>query len=107
MLQAILLAGIIAAPLGSAALFLPARRRHARDASTRSAIRRFVLAVIGTVVLAAAVAAVLRLLHASEHNLVAGVAGLVFASVIWLPVTRRWSARAHLCWASSTFLFVV
>jgi glycosyltransferase involved in cell wall biosynthesis len=106
MLQAILLAGIIAAPLGSAALFLPARQ-HARRASTLSAVRRFVLAVIGTVVLAAAVAAVLRLLHASEHNLVAGVAGLVFASVIWLPVTRRWSARAHLCWASSTFLFVV
>jgi glycosyltransferase involved in cell wall biosynthesis len=106
MLQAILLAGIIAAPLGSAALFLPTRQ-HARRASTLSAVRRFVLAVIGTVVLAAAVAAVLRLLHASEHNLVAGVAGLVFASVIWLPVTRRWSARAHLCWASSTFLFVV
>ena len=29
------------------------------------------------------------------------------ASLIWLPVTRRWSARAHLCWASSVFLFVV
>ena len=29
------------------------------------------------------------------------------ASLIWLPVTRRWSARAHLCWSSSVFLFVV
>ena len=46
-------------------------------------------------------------LKASEHNLVAGVAGLVFASLVWLPVTRRWSARAHVCWASSVFLFVV
>ena len=106
MLQAILLAGIVAAPLGSAALFMPARR-HARRAGTWSAVRRFVLAVIGTVLLAAAVAVVLRLLGASEHNLIAGVAGLIFASVIWLPVTRRWSARAHLCWASSVFLFVV
>ena len=106
MLQAMLLAGIVAAPLGSAALFLPARR-HARRAGTWSAIRRFVLAVIGTVVLAVAVAVILRLLGASRHNLAAGVAGVVFASLIWMPVTRRWSARAHMCWASSVFLFVV
>ena len=106
MLQAILLAGIVAAPLGSAALFLP-MRRHARRAGTWSAIRRFVFAVIGTVVLAVAVTAILRLLGASQHNLVAGVAAVVFASLIWMPVTRRWSARAHLCWASSVFLFVV
>jgi cellulose synthase/poly-beta-1,6-N-acetylglucosamine synthase-like glycosyltransferase len=106
MLQAMLLAGIVAAPLGSAALFLPVRR-HARRAGVWSAIRRFSLAVIGTVVLAVAVAVVLRLLGASQHNLVAGVAGVVFASLIWMPVTRRWSARAHMCWASSVLLFVV
>ena len=106
MLQALLLAGIVAAPLGSAALFLPARR-HARRAGIWSATRRFAFAVIGTVVLAAAVAVILRLLGASRHNLVAGVAGVVFASLIWMPVTRRWSARAHMCWASSVFLFVV
>jgi cellulose synthase/poly-beta-1,6-N-acetylglucosamine synthase-like glycosyltransferase len=106
MLQAILLAGIVAAPLGSAALFLP-MRRHARRAGTWSAIRRFMFAVIGTAVLAVAVTAILRLLGASQHNLVAGVAAVVFASLIWMPVTRRWSARAHLCWASSVFLFVV
>ena len=106
MLQALLLAGIVAAPLGSAALFLPARR-HARRAGIWSATRRFVFAVIGTVVLAAAVAVILKLLGASQHNLVAGVAGVVFASLIWMPVTRRWSARAHMCWASSVFLFVV
>src|SRR6266571_7977196 len=103
MLQAMLLAGIVAAPLGSAALFLPARR-HARRAGTWSALRRFVLAVIGTVVLAVAVAVILSLLGASQQNLAAGVAGVVFASLIWMPVTRRWSARAHMCWASSVFL---
>jgi len=58
-------------------------------------------------VLAAVVAGVLRLLHATEHNLVAGVAGVAVGSLIWLPVTRRWSAGAHLCWSSSVFLFVV
>jgi cellulose synthase/poly-beta-1,6-N-acetylglucosamine synthase-like glycosyltransferase len=106
MLQAVLLAAIVAAPLGSAALFVPTRR-HARGAGTWPAVRRFALAVIGTVVLAAAVAVILRTVGASRHNLVAAIAGLVFASLIWLPVTRRWSARAHICWASSVFLFVV
>ncbi len=106
MLQTLLLAAIVAAPLGSAALFLPARQ-HARTTGAWPAYRRFLLAVVGTIVLAAAVALVLRLLKVSQHNIVAGIAGVVFASLVWLPVTRRWSARAHLCWASSVFLFIV
>ena len=106
MLAALLLAGIVAAPLGSIALFTPARQ-HARTSGTWPALRRLGLAVLGTAVLAAVVAGVLRLLHVSEHNLVAGLAGVVFASLIWLPVTRRWNARAHLAWASTIFLFVV
>src|SRR5690242_4057527 len=106
MLQALLLAGLVAAPLGSLALFVPIRR-HDRRAGAWSAIRRFILAVIGTVVLAAVVAVALRLLGASQHNLIAGAAAVVFASLIWMPATRRWSARAHVCWASSVFLFVV
>src|SRR6266567_519938 len=106
MLAALLLAGIVAAPLGSVMLFLPVRHR-VRVAGTWPAIRRFVLAVAGTAVLAAAAAAVLELVKASERNFITGVAAVVVASVVWLPVTRRWNARAHLCWASSTFLFVV
>ena len=89
------------------ALFLPARRPHPQY---RRLARHTpaVLAVIGTVVLAAAVTAVLReFLHATRQNLIAGAAAVVFASLIWMPVTRRWSARAHVCWASSVFLFVV
>jgi glycosyltransferase involved in cell wall biosynthesis len=105
MLAALLLAGMVAAPLGSALLFLPARHRI-RGAGTWPAIRRFVLAVTGTAVLAAAVAGLLKLLHVTEHNVVIGVAAVIIASLIWLPVTRRWNARAHLCWASSIFLFV-
>src|ERR1700730_4823026 len=106
MLQALLLAALVAAPLGSAALFVPTRLID-RGAGTWPAVRRVVLAVIGTVVLAAVVGGVLRLIGATEPNLLAGAAGVVVASLIWLPVTRRWSARAHLAWSSTVFLFVV
>jgi hypothetical protein len=105
MLAALLLAGIVAAPLGTAALFAGAQPR-AGAGGAWAAARRLLLDLLGTVLVAAAVAGVLRLLHATERNLVAGVAGLVVASLIWLPATRRWTARAHLCWSSSVFLFV-
>jgi cellulose synthase/poly-beta-1,6-N-acetylglucosamine synthase-like glycosyltransferase len=106
MLEALVLAGIIAAPLGSAGLFLTAHLPR-RVAGAWPATRRLIFALAGTAVLAAATAGVLRLLSATDSNVAAAVAGLAAASVAWLPVTRRWSARAHLCWASSTFLFVV
>ena len=106
MLETLLLAALVAAPVGSASLFLSAGR-HSRAAGAWSVTRRFVLAVVGTVVLAAIVAGCLKLLGVSQHNLIAAAAGVVFASLIWLPVTRRWNARAHLCWASTVFLFVV
>src|SRR5215472_13563819 len=105
MLAALLLAGIVAAPLGSALLFVPAKRR-VRGAGIWPAIRRLVLAVFGTVVLAAAVAGVLKLIGATQHNLITGGAAVIIASLIWLPLTRRWKASAHLCWATSIFLFV-
>jgi hypothetical protein len=54
-LAALLLAGIVAAPLSSAALFLPVTRRR-RVAGAWPAIRRLVLALIGTAVIAAVVA---------------------------------------------------
>jgi cellulose synthase/poly-beta-1,6-N-acetylglucosamine synthase-like glycosyltransferase len=106
MLQAMLLAGIVAAPFGSAALFLPVHR-HARNAGTWPALRRFGLAVVGTVVLAMVVAVILKVIGASSRNLSASVAGVVIASLVWLPVTRRWSAQAHMCWSSTVFLFAV
>jgi cellulose synthase/poly-beta-1,6-N-acetylglucosamine synthase-like glycosyltransferase len=106
MVETLLLAGIVAAPLGSAGLFVPIRRRT-RAAGIWPATRRTVLALAGTCLLAAAVAIALRLLGVTRYHLVAAAVGVVFASLIWLPVTRRWNARAHLCWASSVFLFVV
>jgi hypothetical protein len=96
----------MAALLGSAGLFTPVRRR-ARTAGFWPGARRLALAVAGTGILAAAVAAALHLLGVAEHNLITAIAGLAFASLVWLPLTRRWNARAHLCWASSVFLFVV
>jgi cellulose synthase/poly-beta-1,6-N-acetylglucosamine synthase-like glycosyltransferase len=107
MLAALLLAGMVAAPLASIGILLPHQARTGKPGRL-AASRRFVLAVVGTVVLAAMVALVLKfLLKVSEHSLVVGLAGLAAASVIWLPATRQWSARAHLCWAMSVFLFVV
>jgi cellulose synthase/poly-beta-1,6-N-acetylglucosamine synthase-like glycosyltransferase len=104
MLGALVLAGILAAPVGSALLFLPTRP-PARRGGAWPEIRRLALALAGTVVLAAAVAGALWLLGVSRPHLVAGAAGLAAASAVWLPATRRWRTRAHLCWATSVFLF--
>ena len=106
MLAALVLAGILAAPVATAALLV--RSAHpARTTGAWPTTRRFAFAVAGTAVLAALVAVAMRLLGVTEHNTIAGVAGLVAGSLIWLPVTRRWNARGHLCWATSIFLFAV
>ena len=106
MLAALLLAGILAAPVGSALLFLPTRPRASHSGAWPE-IRRLALAAAATLLLAAVVAAALFLLGVSRPHLVAGAAGLAVASAVWLPATRRWTARAHLCWATSVFLFII
>ena len=106
MLAALVLAGIIAAPIGTAALLVQSRRR-ARTSGAWPSIRRFAFAIIGTIALAGAVVGALRLLGDSQHLAIDGAAGIVVASLVWLPVTRRWNARGHLCWSSTIFLFVV
>jgi hypothetical protein len=106
MLAALLLSALVAAPLTSAALFVPAHRyRH--TAGAWPAIRRLLFAIFGTAVLAAAVAGVLTLLGTTRTSVAVSAGGLVLASLVWLPATRRWNARGHLCWASTVFLFVV
>ena len=107
MLTTLLLAGLLAAPLGMAGLLMPAKRHAGPAGGAWRAIRRFVLAVIATIALGSGVAVSLRAFPASRHHLTAGVAGMVLASLVWLPATRHWTARAHLCWASSNFLIVV
>src|SRR5690349_16523769 len=104
MLAALLLTGIITAPLTSAALFVPAHPR--RTTGTWPAVRRLVFALVGTVVVAAIGVGVLWLLGVPRTNIVAGAVGYVVVSLLWLPLTRRWNARAHLAWASSFYLFL-
>jgi hypothetical protein len=106
MFGALLIAGLVAAPLCTIGLLTRARRPD-RTVGAWPSTRRFTLALVGTVVLGAVVAGVLKLLSESESNIIAGTAGIVFGSLVWLPVTRRWTARAHLCWAASIFLFVI
>jgi cellulose synthase/poly-beta-1,6-N-acetylglucosamine synthase-like glycosyltransferase len=105
-LAALVLAGIVAAPVGTAALLVRSSRR-ARTSGAWPAIRRFTFAIGATAVLALAVVAALRLLGDSEHLAIDGAVGVAAASLVWLPVTRRWNARGHLCWSSTIFLFVV
>jgi cellulose synthase/poly-beta-1,6-N-acetylglucosamine synthase-like glycosyltransferase len=106
MFAALVLAGIVAAPIGTICLLIqPSRRR--RVAGAWPTARRLLFAVAGTVVLAALAGLLVRLLGASEHNAIAGAAGLAVGSLVWLPVTRRWTARGHLCWSATIFLFVV
>jgi glycosyltransferase involved in cell wall biosynthesis len=105
-LAALVLAGILGAPVGTAALLVGFGHPR-RTTGAWPTARRFASAIVGTAVLAALVGGAMRLLGVTEHNTIAGVIGLVAGSLIWLPVTRRWNARGHLCWATSIFLFVV
>ena len=82
-------------PPNPSALFLPAtgRARRAGQASTA--------------LLVCAVAAILALIGVTHRNIEAAAIGLAVASLVWLPFTRRWGARAHLCWAATTYVFAV
>jgi cellulose synthase/poly-beta-1,6-N-acetylglucosamine synthase-like glycosyltransferase len=105
MLAALLLAGLVATPLATLALFT---RSPAVGGTTGAwpATRRLVLSALGTLVLAAIVAGALLVFGATRSNTIAGAAGLVAMSVLWLPATRHWSARAHLAWSATAYLFV-
>src|SRR5215469_13956235 len=106
MFGALLIAGLVAAPLCTIGLLTRARR-PARTSGAWPSARRLAFALAGTLVLAVIVGGVLKLLSESQSNIIAGAAGIIVASLVWLPVTRRWTARAHLCWAASIFLFVI
>ncbi len=107
MLATLLSAGLVAASLSVAGLVVPAKRRACAPAGRWWAIRRFVLALAATAVLAVVVAVSLRLLGISGPKQDAGIASVVLANLAWLPATRHWLARARVCWASSIFLITV
>ena len=107
MLSTLLLAGLIAAPIATVALFLPAGRRARRAEQPAQRAARLTAALVGSALLIAIVVAILALIGVTTGHLEAAVVGLALACVLWLPVTRRWNARAHVSWASTTYVFVV
>jgi cellulose synthase/poly-beta-1,6-N-acetylglucosamine synthase-like glycosyltransferase len=100
-----MLAGLFAAPLCTLALFTVPRRRGSRSGLVATSRRLFV-SLLFTAVMAALVAVLLDLLGVTRVNTIAGAVGLVVFSVLWLPVTRHWTARAHLAWSATVYLFV-
>ena len=84
MIEAMVIAGLVAAPLGSAALFLPARRHRRADGFWR-ALWRLILSVAGSATLAAAAAGVLYLLKATQENLVIGSGAVALAGLVLAP----------------------
>jgi hypothetical protein len=105
MLAAFLLVGLVTALLSSVALFVPRDGRRS-VAGPVPAARRLAMALLGTAALAGAAYVVLRALHVPPGRATTAVVVFALTSVAWLPVTRRWSGRAHLTWASSQFLFL-
>jgi len=107
MLSTLLLAGLIAAPIATAALFLPSSRRIRRAEELSQRAARLVAALASSVLVIAIVAAILALIGVTTGHLEVAVAGLALACLVWLPATRRWNARAHVSWATTTYVFVV
>jgi cellulose synthase/poly-beta-1,6-N-acetylglucosamine synthase-like glycosyltransferase len=105
-LASLVLAGLVAAPVGTFGLLVKGPV-PVRLTGKWPAFRRFVTAIIGTVLLGGLVVGALVLLGVTEHNSIIAAACLAAVSLAWLPVTRRWNARGHLCWSATIFLFVV
>ena len=103
MLSALLLAGLIASPIATVALFVPTGRRARRAEERAKWIARLACALLWAAVLIAAVVGILALIGVTAGNIAAAAIGLTLACLVWLPVTRRWNARAHVCWATSTY----
>jgi cellulose synthase/poly-beta-1,6-N-acetylglucosamine synthase-like glycosyltransferase len=107
MLAALLVAGLVAGGLSTLVLLAPFPVSDGERAyGWWPWSRRFLLALIATAVVDLVVAGVLELLDATQHNVIVAVAAVTVASLVWLPFTRRWSARGHMCWSTTVFLFV-
>jgi cellulose synthase/poly-beta-1,6-N-acetylglucosamine synthase-like glycosyltransferase len=105
MLSAWLLAALVIAVLATVALFIPSPGQR-RPAGRLPWLGRLAAAVIGTALLGAASVVALRLADIATGNVVTAVAVFAAVSLAWLPLTRRWNARAHLAWAGTCYLFV-
>jgi cellulose synthase/poly-beta-1,6-N-acetylglucosamine synthase-like glycosyltransferase len=105
MLGGTLIAALVAAVLVTAGLFTPVPQRLGGGALLWT--RRLTLAVVGTLVVSAAGAAAAGIAGNSLRQVETIFVVLSAGSLLWLPYTRRWNARAHLCWAMNVTLFVV
>src|SRR5215213_4773582 len=103
MLPAVVVAAITAALLSTVGLLTIRARRGEGGALSFS--RRLVLALVGTGLVALCGALVAAVVTDDRHAARVAFAAVVVASLLWLPVTRRWNARAHLCWSANTLLY--
>jgi len=101
-----LIAGLACAVLSTALLLAPVPIVMGNAGGTWAWSRRLILAVVGTAITVAVGVGVLDVIGATRINLIGSASALALGSLLWLPATRRWSARAHLCWACTVFLFV-
>jgi hypothetical protein len=104
-LAALLLAGLFAAPLSSVLMFVPLPA-HWPVAGALAYSRRFVSAIVATVVLAAIGYALSVLVGTTPQRALTAAIAMTAASIALLPATRRWNGRAHVCWATCTYLYV-
>jgi glycosyltransferase involved in cell wall biosynthesis len=105
MLAALLLAGLFVAPLSSAAMFVPLRTLW--PAAGRLAYsRRLVSALVTTATLAAIGCGLSVLAGTTAYYAIIAAIVVMASSVALLPATRRWNGRAHVCWATCTYLYV-
>jgi glycosyltransferase involved in cell wall biosynthesis len=105
MLAALLLAGLFVAPLSSAAMFVPLRTLW--PAAGRLAYsRRLVSALVTTATLAAIGCGLSVLAGTTAYHAIIAAIVVMASSVALLPATRRWNGRAHVCWATCTYLYV-
>ncbi len=106
MLATFLIAGLVASILSNIVLLLPWPSWRLRPAGAWPWSRRLLLALIGTAAADVVTYGVLRGLGVTHRNLYAALLALTVMSLLWLPATRRWNARGHVCWSSTIFLFV-
>jgi glycosyltransferase involved in cell wall biosynthesis len=105
MLAALLLAGLFVAPLSSAAMFVPLDTRWPA-AGILAFSRRLVSAIVVTVGLAAIGYELSVLVGTTPYYAMIAAIVVTASSVALLPVTRRWNGRAHVCWATCSYLYV-
>ena len=104
-MSALLLAAIVAAAISTVSMFVGRARDRAEGRMMWT--RRLLYACVGSVVVAACASGAAFLIDGRAGAARLSFVLILLASILWLPVTRRWNARAHLCWSTNVYLYVV